>query len=88
MRLFLVFARAYPVSSALMVLGLVTAALAEGIGVTTMLPLFAMVMKQQDGSELSSFGPSEDIEARVAAVLGSFGLEPTIGVQEVGRRGR
>jgi len=34
MRLFFVFARAYPISSALMVLGLVTAALAEGVGVT------------------------------------------------------
>lgn len=78
MRLFLVFARAYPISTALMVLGLVAAALAEGVGVTTMLPLFAMVMRQETGSEGASIAPAGEIESRIAGFLSGLGLDMTI----------
>jgi len=63
-----------------MVLGLVTAALAEGVGVTSMLPLFAMVMRQEGGSDSSPLGSGGEIEARVADILSSIGLEMSIGV--------
>lgn len=63
-----------------MVLGLVTAALAEGVGVTTMLPLFAIAMKEQGASEAASLGPAGEIENRVAEILSGLGLELTIGV--------
>ncbi|MFT5442075.1 MAG: ATP-binding cassette subfamily C protein [Myxococcota bacterium] len=80
MRLFFVFARAYPLSSVLMVLALVTAALAELVGVTTMLPLFAMVMKANGSGDLGTVAPSNEIEGRVADILESFGLEMSIEV--------
>ncbi|MCP4039321.1 MAG: ABC transporter ATP-binding protein [bacterium] len=73
MRLFLVFARAYPVSSALMLLGLVTASLAEGLGATTMLPLFSMIF----GGEGVDIGPAGELERRVTETLAGFGLEVT-----------
>jgi ATP-binding cassette subfamily C protein len=78
MRLFLVFARAYPIASAFMVLGLVTAALAEGVGVTAMLPLFAMLIRKETGAEGDPLGQGGEIEARVADVLSRLGFETTI----------
>ncbi len=63
-----------------MVLGLVTAALAESIGITTMLPLFAMVMKGQGGPDEAPAGLGGEIEGRVHEILTSLGFEPSIGV--------
>ena len=48
MRLFLYFARAYPLATALMLGCLLLAAVAEGVGLSTLLPvliLFLMVFK-------------------------------------------
>lgn len=78
MHLFFVFARAYPISSVLMVLGLVVAALAEGVGISTMLPLFAMVLRQEMGGEAAELGEKSEIEDRVSDVLTGVGLEVSI----------
>ncbi|HIL99599.1 MAG TPA: ABC transporter ATP-binding protein [Myxococcales bacterium] len=78
MHLFFVFARNYPISSALMVLGLIFAALAEGVGIGAMLPLFALVLRQQSGTDAAELGGETDIERRVADLLTSMGIEVTL----------
>jgi ATP-binding cassette subfamily C protein len=78
MHLFFVFARNYPLSSALMVLGLIFAALAEGVGIGAMLPLFALVLRQQSGTDAAELGGETDIERRVADLLTSMGIEVTL----------
>ncbi|HIG69202.1 MAG TPA: ABC transporter ATP-binding protein [Myxococcales bacterium] len=78
MHLFFVFARNYPISSALMVLGLIFAALAEGVGIGAMLPLFALVLRQQSGTDAAELGGETDIERRVADLFTSMGIEVTL----------
>lgn len=75
MRLLVTFARRYPGRSALMTVCLSLAAFAEGIGLTTMLPLLALVAK---GSGQPA-GPASAMELRVHAVFAAVGLEPTLG---------
>lgn len=73
MRLFLTFARKYPVSTGLMILGLILASLAEGIGVAALLPLVAFFFAGQGegGAELG------DLERRITGVVEWFGFEST-----------
>ena len=78
MHLFFVFARNYPISSALMVLGLIFAALAEGVGIGAMLPLFALVLREQAGTNAAELGGETDIERRVADLFTSMGIEVTL----------
>ena len=78
MHLFFVFARNYPISSALMVLGLIFAALAEGVGIGAMLPLFALVLREQAGTDAAELGGETDIERRVADLFTSMGIEVTL----------
>ncbi|MDP6979888.1 MAG: ABC transporter ATP-binding protein [Myxococcota bacterium] len=78
MRLFLVFARKYPVSTSLMVLGLIAASLAEGIGIMTMLPLFSIYFSSPDGEGPPL--PTGDLEIRVTAFIEQLGIDATAGV--------
>lgn len=75
MRVLLVFARQYPGRSLLMLGALVLASLAEGLGISGLLPL--MNMTPAGGS-----GPQEpsQVEQTINAIVGYFGFEPTIGV--------
>jgi len=75
MRLFLVFARAYPVSTGLMVAGLVLASFAESFGVVMLLPLFSIVAAGRDGAEEAP--PLGDLEQSVADAVEWFGLDAT-----------
>lgn len=81
MRLLLVFARAYPLRSAVALFALLVAGLAEGLGLTTLLPLFTTAL-DGGGSEaaggLSIAGSGTD--EVVTTVLGQVGLAPTLGV--------
>ena len=63
-----------------MVLGLVVAALAEAVGIGAMLPLFAMVLRQQTGSDASQFGEESEVERQVADAFA--GVESTRGELE------
>jgi ATP-binding cassette subfamily C protein len=82
MKLLIVFARAYPLSSGLMLLGLISAALAEGIGITTLLPFFKLAGAAGTGA-LVEAGPesglSGEVESQVVRFLASMGIEPTMG---------
>jgi len=82
MRLLFLFARDYPMRSLLALLALLVAGLAEGLGLTTLLPLFTQASNQRTGqvsSEPLSIAGSGTDEV-VTNVLASIGLTPTIGV--------
>lgn len=75
MKLFVTFGRAYPAQSALMLGALVLASLAEGIGLTTLLPLLSSgVGGDPAGAAKSGVG------GMVVGLLGGIGLTPTVGV--------
>lgn len=81
MRLLLVFARAYPLRSAIALFALLVAGLAEGLGLTTLLPLFTTALDGRDGAtpeQLSIAGSGTD--EVVTTVLARVGLSPTLGV--------
>ncbi len=76
MRLFLVFARKYPVSTGLMIAGLFLASLAEGLGVATLAPVFSLMLSgSADGDRSAEMG---ELELRISAFLETFGLDPTL----------
>ena len=72
MRLLLVFARRYPKRTLLMLVCLTLAALAEGIGLSSMMPMLSMVT----GAKASESG----LEHTIRSMLAVVGLEPTLGV--------
>ena len=70
-RLFRYFFSAYPVRSTLMLLALTTAALAEGAGIATLLPLIGLVFDTGSaGGTLNSY---------VERVFAQAGLAPDLG---------
>lgn len=76
MRLVLVFARAYPRHTAVMLLCLVFAGVAEGVGLSTLLPLIGLAANRTaPGAPANPSG----FEQTITATLGWFGLEPTLG---------
>ncbi len=75
MRLLLFFARAYPRRTLATVLCLVLAGVAEGIGVSSMLPLMRFAMTESSGGG-TSVAPTA-LESRVLGLVHGMGLEPT-----------
>jgi ATP-binding cassette subfamily C protein len=75
MRLFLYFARSYPASSAVMLGCLLLGVLAEGAGISTLLPLLSLVTASTspDAAE-----PSQ-LEQVVRSLLDRVGVEPVLG---------
>ncbi|MBB3102035.1 ABC transporter ATP-binding protein [Azomonas macrocytogenes] len=69
MRILFAFGQAYPARTTVMLVSLLLASIAEGIGLTTLLPLLTIAMGDQIHSELST---------KVIEVLGMIGLAPTI----------
>ncbi|MFQ5643933.1 MAG: ABC transporter ATP-binding protein [Thiogranum sp.] len=78
----LTFFRAYPWQSALMLLALLSAGIAESIGLSALLPLLNVAIRNNTGaaSGPAASEPENDVERIVNEVLASMGLEPTIGV--------
>ncbi|MFD1693076.1 hypothetical protein ACFSHR_20685 [Azotobacter chroococcum] len=54
MRILLAFGRTYPARTALMLISLFLAGLAEGVGLTTLLPLLSVALGDETHSEFSS----------------------------------
>ncbi|MDZ7839980.1 MAG: ABC transporter ATP-binding protein [Gammaproteobacteria bacterium] len=81
MRLLLVFARAYPLRSAIALFALLVAGLAEGLGLTTLLPLFTTALDGRDGGSAESLSiAGSGTDEVVATLLAYVGLSPTLGV--------
>jgi len=82
MRLMLTFFRAYPWQSALMMVALLSAGIAESIGLSALLPLLNVAIKSSAGTKGESVAqePDNDFERIVNETLADMGLDPTIGV--------
>jgi ATP-binding cassette subfamily C protein len=74
MRLVLVFARAYPGRTALMLVCMLLAGVAEGIGISAVLPLIGVAAGPAAGDGAGRVG------GFVTAAIRSVGAEPTVGV--------
>lgn len=75
MRLVLIFARAYPARGALMLVCLVLAGLAEGVGMSSILPLINLAAAGSSAGPPGSVG--SDLAQAITAALRSAGAEPT-----------
>ncbi len=84
MRLLITFARAYPLQSAITLFALLLAGMAEGFGLSALLPLLGTVAGSGlGGGPISAEGASNrnsGLEQAVTEALSSLGLSPTIGV--------
>ena len=79
MRLMLSFFRAYPWHAVIMLLALLFAGIAEGVGLSALLPLLSIAIKNSAGKSADSPPPNE-YEQRVIDVMHQLGIPPTIGV--------
>ena len=81
MQLMLTFFRAYPWRTLIMLLALMFAGVAEGIGLSALLPLLNMAIRH-DTSGNPNATPAEpnQFELAVTEALGKLGIEPSIGV--------
>lgn len=82
MQLLLFFARAYPQRTATMLGCLLLAALAEGIGLSSLLPLLGLAAKVSLGGEAQGGGSHADsgLERMVGHALSAVGIRPSIGL--------
>jgi len=76
MRLLLVFFRLYPRRTTIAMLWLVLAGLAEGVGVSTLLPFIRMAAPGEAGAAADHSSPSS-LEQRVQAAFAAVGVQPT-----------
>ncbi|HXC50190.1 MAG TPA: ABC transporter ATP-binding protein [Candidatus Limnocylindrales bacterium] len=72
MHLLIVFARRYPSRTIIMLVCLTLAAMAEGVGLSTMMPLLSMVT--------GSKGEESALEHGIRTALAAVGVTPTLGV--------
>ena len=84
MRILITFARTYPVQSVTMLFALVLAGIAEGIGLTALLPLlgltFAKQTQQATNQTAGVLGDDNSVGHAVTEALRFIGLEPSAGV--------
>jgi ATP-binding cassette subfamily C protein len=74
MKLLLIFARAYPKRTLTMLGCLLMAAVAEGLGLSTVLPLLGIIAEKDAASS------HNEVSRIVVSTLESFGLQATLGV--------
>jgi ATP-binding cassette subfamily C protein len=74
MKLLLIFARAYPKRTLTMLGCLLLAAVAEGLGLSTVLPLLGIIAQRDVAAS------HNEISKMVVSALHAVGLEPTLGV--------
>ena len=82
MRLMLTFFRAYPWQTVVMLLALLLAGIAEGIGLSALLPLLNIAIRNDptlSGGE-SPTTPQNEFERTVHDTLSNLGVSPSIGV--------
>jgi len=80
MRLILTFFKAYPTQSIITLVAMLLAGIAEGFGLSMLLPLLGVVINTTSGAEsLAGISPSH-LERYVNGIFAAVGLQPTIGV--------
>ncbi len=79
MRLLISLTRQYPWQSAVMLFALLLAGIAEGIGLSALLPLVSIVVGSQAGPGPSASASGSGLEKTVTETLSVLGLTPTLG---------
>ena len=80
MRLLISLTRAYPSQSITMLLALLLAGAAEGIGLSVLLPLVSIAIGSQPGAQAGTLASESGLEKAVTEILAAVGLTPTLGV--------
>jgi ATP-binding cassette subfamily C protein len=84
MRILITFASRYPLQSALMLFALALAGIAEGFGLTALLPLLGMAFSSQGQSaplqQTVAAGNDSGVGDTVTRILTFLGLEPSAGI--------
>ncbi|MDX1733121.1 MAG: ABC transporter ATP-binding protein [Halioglobus sp.] len=73
------FFRAYPWHSALMILALVLSGMAEGVGLSALLPLLNIALGEEAAALMPGGADQSGFEERVLTVLQQLGIAPTLG---------
>jgi ATP-binding cassette subfamily C protein len=81
MRLMASFFRAYPLPTFLMLVALLLSGFAEGVGLSALLPLLNIALGSEQGTALAGAegGVQNEFERVVLDILGSIGIEITLG---------
>jgi ATP-binding cassette subfamily C protein len=79
MRLMLTFFRAYPWQTVIMLLALLFAGVAEGIGLSALLPLLNMAIKNDARVDAGEHTSDNEFERTVNEALNAIGISPSIG---------
>jgi ATP-binding cassette subfamily C protein len=82
MQLMLAFFRAYPWQTVVMLAALLMAGVAEGIGLSALLPLLNIAIKHdaRQGGDKPAEPPQNEFERVVTDILNDLGIHPSIGV--------
>ena len=80
MRLIILFARKYPWQSATMLFALLLAGIAEGFGISALLPLISTVAGGHAGAGKAGSPSGSGLERMVTDTLTALGVSPSIGV--------
>ena len=80
MRLLISLFRKYPWQSVIMLLAMLAGAVAEGVGLSALLPLISIAIGKQSGAQGSTFVGGSGLERAVTETLSTIGLSPTLGV--------
>ncbi|MGD8673536.1 MAG: ABC transporter ATP-binding protein [Thiogranum sp.] len=78
MRLMLTFFRAYPGQTVIMLIALLLAGIAEGMGLSALLPLLNIAVKSSAGA--GQHEPQNEFERVVVEALHHIGITPSVGV--------
>lgn len=80
MRLIFAFYKSYPAQSIITLLALLFAGIAEGFGLSMLLPLLSLALGSSNGSDTSDLQPDSTLEQLVNGFFNTVGITPTIGV--------
>jgi ATP-binding cassette subfamily C protein len=80
MRLLITFARRYPLHSVIVLFALLLAGIAEGFGLTALLPVLGSLSGSGLGKEALSSEGASNLAHYVTQIITALGLSPTIGV--------
>jgi ATP-binding cassette, subfamily C, bacterial len=80
MRLLIIFARLYPWRSLSMLGCLLLAAVAEGIGLSTLLPLLSLATETDVGLPAAGGHKQSQLEQAIRTAFASVGIQPTLGL--------
>jgi ATP-binding cassette, subfamily C, bacterial len=80
MRLLITFLKQYPSQTVITLLALLFAGVAEGFGLSMLLPLLSLVINGPDSAGLVHSKPDSTLEKLVTGFFDTVGMHPTIGV--------